>query len=410
MSDYTQINNYTAKDALPAGDPAKVIKGSEQDAELSAISTAIASKANAASPTFTGTITWTGTTVAGAATITGGNTHSGNNTFSGANTHSGNNTFTGTNSFTNTSTFTGAVELTSTFIMTSTDAGAGSAPLIKLFRDSASPAVDDSLGRIVFRGRNDAAEDVAYGGVAAQIADETDGTEDGRLVLQTNIAGTVTNKVTVTDHVEVGSPTGTVAADDINIAGKYYSNGVLVASNKELLQSGAFGAASTLDLTDIPSDYDVVELYVVGVDPVSNADLWVRLSTNNGSSFYAGATDYEWYTKADTGAGTARSGNSANDTKLNISGGVSGIQFAGSFVIRFFGLGIGARKAVTWTGGFYDAAGTWTIVQGGGGFCKNATAISSAVDAIRLLPSTGSFQASIPATQKYYLYGYKNPA
>lgn len=42
---------------------------------MDAISTAIASKANSASPTLTGTITWTGATVAGAATISGANSY-----------------------------------------------------------------------------------------------------------------------------------------------------------------------------------------------------------------------------------------------------------------------------------------------------------------------------------------------
>ncbi len=63
MSDYTQVNDYSAKDALATGDANKVIKGSDIDAELSAIITAITSKANSASPTLTGTVTATGATV-----------------------------------------------------------------------------------------------------------------------------------------------------------------------------------------------------------------------------------------------------------------------------------------------------------------------------------------------------------
>lgn len=54
MSDYTQIVDYSAKDALATGDPAKKILGSEIDAEFSAISTAVASKANSAAPALTG--------------------------------------------------------------------------------------------------------------------------------------------------------------------------------------------------------------------------------------------------------------------------------------------------------------------------------------------------------------------
>jgi hypothetical protein len=44
MSDYSQVTNFTAKDALSTGDPEKTILGSDVDAELSAISTAIGTK------------------------------------------------------------------------------------------------------------------------------------------------------------------------------------------------------------------------------------------------------------------------------------------------------------------------------------------------------------------------------
>ena len=44
MSNYAQLTNFTAKDALTTGDPAKIVKGADIDAELSAISTAISTK------------------------------------------------------------------------------------------------------------------------------------------------------------------------------------------------------------------------------------------------------------------------------------------------------------------------------------------------------------------------------
>ena len=56
MSDYTKATNFTLKDGLTTGDPQKIIKGSELDAEYVAISNAISSKANSDSPTFTGAV------------------------------------------------------------------------------------------------------------------------------------------------------------------------------------------------------------------------------------------------------------------------------------------------------------------------------------------------------------------
>ena len=57
MSNYTKATDFAAKDALPSGDAAKVIKGSEFEDEFDAIATAVNSKADTASPTFTGTVT-----------------------------------------------------------------------------------------------------------------------------------------------------------------------------------------------------------------------------------------------------------------------------------------------------------------------------------------------------------------
>jgi hypothetical protein len=75
MSNYTKTTNFTAKDSLPSGDSGKIIRGSEFDTEFNDIATAISSKADTASPTFTGTVTipaltFTGTLSTG--TIDGG--------------------------------------------------------------------------------------------------------------------------------------------------------------------------------------------------------------------------------------------------------------------------------------------------------------------------------------------------
>jgi hypothetical protein len=75
MSNYTKTTNFTAKDSLPSGDSGKIIRGSEFDTEFTAISTAIATKADLASPTFTGTVTIPNLTLTGTlstGTIDGG--------------------------------------------------------------------------------------------------------------------------------------------------------------------------------------------------------------------------------------------------------------------------------------------------------------------------------------------------
>ena len=75
MSNYTKTTNFAAKDSLPSGDAGKIIQGTEFNTEFDAIVTAVATKADLASPTFTGTVTipnltFTGTMSSG--TIDGG--------------------------------------------------------------------------------------------------------------------------------------------------------------------------------------------------------------------------------------------------------------------------------------------------------------------------------------------------
>ncbi len=69
MTDYTKTTNFAAKDALVSGNPAKVVKGTEVNTEFDNIATAVATKANIAGPTFTGTTTAADLTVSG--TLTG---------------------------------------------------------------------------------------------------------------------------------------------------------------------------------------------------------------------------------------------------------------------------------------------------------------------------------------------------
>jgi hypothetical protein len=57
MSNYSKSTNFASKDSLASGNPLKVIKGTEIDDEFEAIETAVGTKADLASPTFTGTPT-----------------------------------------------------------------------------------------------------------------------------------------------------------------------------------------------------------------------------------------------------------------------------------------------------------------------------------------------------------------
>jgi len=58
MSNYTKTTNFAAKDSLPSGNAAKIVKGTEIDTEFNNIATASATKANTNNAALTGTTTF----------------------------------------------------------------------------------------------------------------------------------------------------------------------------------------------------------------------------------------------------------------------------------------------------------------------------------------------------------------
>jgi hypothetical protein len=70
MTAYTKSTNFATKDTLTSGDPLKIVKGTEINTEFDNIATAVNSKSDTASPTFTGTVTIPILAVTGVATLT----------------------------------------------------------------------------------------------------------------------------------------------------------------------------------------------------------------------------------------------------------------------------------------------------------------------------------------------------
>ena len=81
--------------------------------------------------------------------------------------------------------------------LTSTDAGAAAAPTLDLYRDSASPAVSDTLGEIEFNGEDSAGNKQAYGLIHASILSPTSTAEQGQIHFETATAGALTEKMII---------------------------------------------------------------------------------------------------------------------------------------------------------------------------------------------------------------------
>jgi transposase-like protein len=90
-------------------------------------------------------------------------------------------------------------DTTDQVIFENTDTGSGSAPDLVFYRNSSSPAVNDLLGRIDLRGKNDniSSEDINYVYMYGTILDETDGTEDAKFQINTFINGADNERFTI---------------------------------------------------------------------------------------------------------------------------------------------------------------------------------------------------------------------
>lgn len=105
-----------------------------------------------------------------------------------------------------------SVSGTSVIEATSTDAGATAGPDIKTFRDSASPATADFIGRYLFDGRSSTGVRVTYGSIELQIDDATNGSEDASLFLKAMIAGTLTTILELSETASTFS--SAISVDD----------------------------------------------------------------------------------------------------------------------------------------------------------------------------------------------------
>ena len=110
-------------------------------------------------------------------------------------------------------TYDGAGNLT----LSSSDTGSTANPILALDRNSSSPADDDVLGDIHFKGRNSAGEEVTYGSFMTKIDDASNGTEDGRLIYKTMKNGALTTVLDIkADQLKVNNVSEVLFGDPVS--------------------------------------------------------------------------------------------------------------------------------------------------------------------------------------------------
>lgn len=90
-----------------------------------------------------------------------------------------------------------STDTTDQVIIENSDAGLDTAPDLVLYRNSASPAANDNLGNLEFRGEDSAGNTHAYAQIVSQVVSPNNGAESGTLDLMTSASGTVATRIRV---------------------------------------------------------------------------------------------------------------------------------------------------------------------------------------------------------------------
>ena len=150
------------------------------------------------------------------------------------------------------STFSGNITGTGDLTLTSTDTGSSAAPIINLFRNSASPDDADYLGQIKFQGESDTGVQRNYAKITGKILDASNGTEDGiiefahikagsqnisarfrsdSLQLLNGTALTVAGDITANGNIAGDGSTNITGINEITAAGNITANGNIIGDN-----------------------------------------------------------------------------------------------------------------------------------------------------------------------------------
>jgi hypothetical protein len=135
---------------------------------------------------------------------------------------------------------------TSQLTLISTDADASGGPVLDFFRNSASPADGDDTGQIRLQGKNDAGETISYVSMGSQIADMTDGTEDGKFYINTVLGGSNVSRIYMTDTETIFNDS---ASDlDFRVESATDANALFVQGSDGFVGIGTSSPASKLQV------------------------------------------------------------------------------------------------------------------------------------------------------------------
>ena len=192
-------------------------------------------------------------------------------------------------------------------IIKGTQNGPGVEPILILKKNDSGPDDSDFLGLIRFDGKNSNGDSNAYAGIRAKIQDQTDGTEDGKLEIVTEVDGTFT---TIADF----------AAGQAKVYGNLQVQDLLVLGTQTIVDTVTMNAANAVVFEGATADNYETTLTIT--DPT--ADRTITLPNSSGTvalTSQLSDTQYDFSVPGGTTAlrlgGATASGNTNDDVTLS---------------------------------------------------------------------------------------------
>jgi hypothetical protein len=166
-----------------------------------------------------------------------------------------------------------------------------------------------------------------------------------------------------------------------------------------LISTATASTSATIDFT-LPSGYNSFEVKVISLIPsTDNVAMWIRVSTDGGATFAAGASDYVYQRNIQNG-NTAVPVLSSPDTKIVTLGGAIGNgsgRYFNSIIKVFDPSNASINKNISVDFYAFRSDSVYSI-----GFVNGVYKFNTAINAIRILMSSGNI-----ASGTFELWGYK---
>ena len=196
--------------------------------------------------------------------------------------------------------------------------------------------------------------------------------------------------------VAVGTATHVLTSNGAGAAPTFQAAG---GGATGLITRATFSTASTVDITGFSSGtYDSYEILMQCLKSDDNDGMQLRTSSNGGSSYDGGSSNYQYQAAKAEGGSTSNSG-STSATDIELSGGGLGAGANENMIIQLIlnRPDDALFTNILWRLTGQNDTGNPKFISGGG-----FRAAASAVDAIQIRPSGGTITGS------YIFIGYKN--